>query len=249
MIIWISLSQAGVREGLNFILFHSFTHSFHFLYIFLCLLYIFSPPSIPFLPCPLSPLPNPRKNQRIIYGNIKEVICMMNGMAFMFLSLSFPSLPYNSLPVSLPLALCFFLSPHSWPSRYVGALTCFRLKLTHLLCPWPNQAIHYVCFSGAGANSRMYSTPAGPFIAICNSLNKNHPGRMTSGTLETFPLHMLLFWQVKINWPVYSILIVGILQRWQDFKREHLNNFFLAGGRFAYSFTLSIAGKSLFFFF
>lgn len=104
------------------------------LYLSLSLVH-FPPPSIPFLPCPLSPLPNPRKNQRIIYGNIKEVICMMNGMAFMFLSLSFPSPPYNSLTVSLPLALCSFLSPHSQPSRYVGALTCFRRKLTHLLCP------------------------------------------------------------------------------------------------------------------
>lgn len=104
-----------------------------------------------------------------------------NGL---YVSLIVPS--HNSLPVSLPLALCFFLSLHSQPSRYVGALTCFRLKLTHLLCPLPNQAIHYVHFSGAGANSTGYSTPQATHLAINGpSLNKNHPGRLTSVTLET----------------------------------------------------------------
>lgn len=41
----------------------------------------------------------------------ERVIRMMNGMAFMFLSLSFCPLSCNSLPVSVSLPLCFFLCP------------------------------------------------------------------------------------------------------------------------------------------
>lgn len=42
-----------------------------------------------------------------------------------------------------------------------------------------------MCFSGAGAKSTVYSTPAVHMAINGPSLIKNHPGRMTPGTLET----------------------------------------------------------------
>lgn len=72
---------------------------------------------------------------------------MMNGMAFRFLSLS--SLSLSLFLFSLP--LCFILSSSFPPppppltplgiSEWRVAVMCFRLKLTYLLCPWPNQVI------------------------------------------------------------------------------------------------------------
>lgn len=143
---WISLSQGRDQkwgEGLNV-----------FFLSFFCPFIIF-PQIIPscflvFLilshfPCPVSP--SPQWEPMVMYGSIKESYAWWMEWP-LGLSLSFSSLSYNFLPLSVSLPLYFLLSPSFPPlltplgvSEWRMGVMCFKLKLTHLLCPWPNQVI------------------------------------------------------------------------------------------------------------
>lgn len=102
--------------------------------------------------------PSPQWEPMLMNGNIKESYTwwMEWPLGFSHCPFSLSILKILSLSHHLSptvFLLLSFFSSFSHPSRYCisewdVAVMSFLLKLTHLLCPWPNQVIHLllVCF-------------------------------------------------------------------------------------------------------